>query len=308
MRDSERDELFARARRAASPTDDDRRRVRAAIVRRLRAGALVTVGVTAAKAAASGLPVASGLGTGVSTLAAAKVVVGVVAVAAVVTVSAVVGNVLLSRTDGATTSRPADTASASMVPTVPARTATASVTTLAVSVEAPSPPTVPVVRPSVAAMPADAPPVIPLVALSAPRVAVATPTPRVASPAVTAAGSSLPLAPEDAERAATPVAPAPLASAAVADTAAETALVAEMQAALRDGDVHRVLVLVGEHARRFPHGVWAPEREGARTLALCTGADRSSAARIGQAFLDTHPRSPLAGRVRAACGLHLDDR
>jgi hypothetical protein len=121
-------------------------------------------------------------------------------------------------------------------------------------------------------------------------------------------GSSLPLVPEGADQAVTPVAPAAVASAAATDTAAETALVAEMQAALRDGDVHRALMLVDEHARRFPHGVWAPEREGARTLALCTGANRSNAAGIGQAFLASHPRSPLAGRVRAACGLHLDDR
>jgi hypothetical protein len=81
-----------------------------------------------------------------------------------------------------------------------------------------------------------------------------------------------------------------------------------MQAALRDGDTQRVLMLVNDHERRFPIGMLAPEREAARALALCTGTNLFDAARIGQAFLDAHPRSPLAGRVRETCRIRVDNR
>ena len=53
MNDHEQDELFARARGAAGPTDADRRRVRAALTRRLGVAVGATVGATTAKAAAS---------------------------------------------------------------------------------------------------------------------------------------------------------------------------------------------------------------------------------------------------------------
>jgi hypothetical protein len=92
------------------------------------------------------------------------------------------------------------------------------------------------------------------------------------------------------------------------DTGPETALLADMQAALREADSKRVLSLVAEHERLFPRSSFAPEREGARTLALCVGADHFNAARIGQAFLDAHPLSPLAGRVRGTCQLDSTGR
>jgi len=334
MNHSERDQLFARARRAASPTEDDRRRVRAAIGRRIAAGTLATLSVTATKAAASGVPVASAVGTGTLTLSVAKLV----ALVGVVAVSGVAGGVLLARTAG-----PSATTATTSVPTVPATPAQAlSVVTRAsyvapppvraipveappaIPVEAPpaipveAPPAVGVVPPNVPAVPALAPsaPAIPMAAASAPAMPLSTPTSRTALPSVAvAAPASLspPVADgaeavaDGVEQAGTPVTP-PSPASGSADAAAETALVAEMQAALRDGDTHRALVLVDEHSRRFPRGVWAPEREGARTLALCTGAHRVDAARIGESFLSRYPRSPLAGRVRATCGLHGDHR
>jgi hypothetical protein len=78
---------------------------------------------------------------------------------------------------------------------------------------------------------------------------------------------------------------------------------AEIQTALRNGDAPKVLTLVSEHERRFPVSAWAPEREGARVLARCPQADPLEARTLGHAFLDAHPLSPLAGHVRATCGL-----
>jgi hypothetical protein len=92
------------------------------------------------------------------------------------------------------------------------------------------------------------------------------------------------------------------------DTAAEIALAARIQAALRDGDTQGTLALVEEHERLFPASVWAPERDGARVLALCMGADPLEARKLGLGFLEKHSRSPLGGRVRATCGLTSDPR
>ena len=85
-------------------------------------------------------------------------------------------------------------------------------------------------------------------------------------------------------------------------TAEELALIQQMQTALRAGDTARTLAIVAEHERRFPDGQLAPEREGAKVIALCTGAPRDRAAELGRAFLASHARSPVAARVRATCG------
>jgi len=76
-----------------------------------------------------------------------------------------------------------------------------------------------------------------------------------------------------------------------------------MQEALRAGNATRTLAFVREHERRFPAGQFAPERDGAKVLALCLGASRDQAVALGRAYLDSHARSPLAARVRATCGL-----
>lgn len=83
MKESERDELFLRARKAASPGQDDQRRVRAALRRRLGVAAGVSLGVTGAKAAASVGPTGLLAGAGVSGLALAKAATVLIAVAAV---------------------------------------------------------------------------------------------------------------------------------------------------------------------------------------------------------------------------------
>jgi hypothetical protein len=85
------------------------------------------------------------------------------------------------------------------------------------------------------------------------------------------------------------------------DLELEIVLLRDAQAALASGDAARALVALDRHAAAHPRGQLAEERAGLRAIALCTlgRADGRSAAAM---FLDRHARSPLAIRVRAACG------
>lgn len=66
------------------------------------------------------------------------------------------------------------------------------------------------------------------------------------------------------------------------------------------------LVLVGEHARRFPGGLLSEEREALRVRCLL-GAGRSSQARVAAAaFAASFPRSVLLRRIQAEVGASAD--
>jgi len=82
----------------------------------------------------------------------------------------------------------------------------------------------------------------------------------------------------------------------------ETSLLLTSQGALREGDAARALALLDDHARRFPNGALAEERDASRVLALCALGRTVEAKTAGQTFLAAHPRSPAAARVRASCG------
>lgn len=79
----------------------------------------------------------------------------------------------------------------------------------------------------------------------------------------------------------------------------EAALVSRIDAELRAGRHSSVTRLAAEHERRFPDGLLAEEREGARVLARCATA---GAAGSGvDVFLAAHPRSPMRERIVTAC-------
>lgn len=152
----------------------------------------------------------------------------------------------------------------------------------------------------------------PAPAASADHLAIPSPA-RTAAPAAPESPSSpaavVPSAPDPVASAATPDRePRPAGSAAtpgpdVDPLAEEAALLGRAQSALAAGRHAEALAVLDEHARRFPSGVLAHEREAARWLALC-GSGRGDAARGPvSAFLAEHPGSPLAARLRAACGL-----
>lgn len=264
MKDQERDDLFARARGGVAPTDDDRRRVRAALGRKLGIAAGASVGVTAAKAAASVVPAvaptgsAAVAGVGFSSLAVGKALAVVVAVAAVGW-AAVPARHLVVPVDHASVTASAPVAPSRADPPVKANPLSPSVIEVPVT---PSPE--PVARDR-------------------------SPDPVTLNPPVAPAPTSVPVL--------------PLPPAVVTSPADDLALVKEMQVALRDGDEGRALALVRDHERRFPASVLAPEREGVRVLAVCSRAVPVEAQQLGQGFLDTHPLSPLAARVRIACQL-----
>lgn len=82
--------------------------------------------------------------------------------------------------------------------------------------------------------------------------------------------------------------------------AAELALLAKAQRALRDGRASAALGLVQQHALRFPDGSLQEERDGIEVLARCMLNDEE-APRAARAFLADAPESPLAARVRKEC-------
>jgi hypothetical protein len=87
----------------------------------------------------------------------------------------------------------------------------------------------------------------------------------------------------------------------------ELAIMKRMQSALRSADYSTVLALCAEHARRWPHGVFEVEREGARAIASC-GEGSGDAAPRAKTFLSAHPNVPVAMRVNAACAVQLKKR
>jgi hypothetical protein len=82
----------------------------------------------------------------------------------------------------------------------------------------------------------------------------------------------------------------------------EVALLESMNAALARGDAQATLALAYEHARLYPQGTLAQERDGARALALCIVGTTSAA----KEFVAAHPSSPLVGRLRAVCESRAD--
>jgi hypothetical protein len=84
----------------------------------------------------------------------------------------------------------------------------------------------------------------------------------------------------------------------------ELALIKRAKAALDCGQTQAGLAALAEHARRFPRGVFAGEREALRVLAACKGGPSAHGRRAALRFLRSHPGSPVVDRVRRACGLN----
>ena len=73
--------------------------------------------------------------------------------------------------------------------------------------------------------------------------------------------------------------------------------------ALRSGQPARALVLFDSHARLYPQGVLAEEREAERALALADLGRATEARAAIDRFLQAHPTSPLAARLLARARL-----
>jgi len=81
----------------------------------------------------------------------------------------------------------------------------------------------------------------------------------------------------------------------------ETRLVSEARAALRAGNASGALQRLEEHARTFPAGVLAEERDAERVAALCALGRTSEARARATRFSREHPTSALGAKVRATC-------
>jgi hypothetical protein len=81
---------------------------------------------------------------------------------------------------------------------------------------------------------------------------------------------------------------------------AELELMRSAHTAYAAHDFGNALVLVGEHARRFPGGLLAEEREALRVRCLVGSGRASEARRAAAAFATRFPRSVLLPRVQAA--------
>ncbi|MBX3186582.1 MAG: tetratricopeptide repeat protein [Labilithrix sp.] len=90
-------------------------------------------------------------------------------------------------------------------------------------------------------------------------------------------------------------------SSAVGDEEGEATLLRRAQAAIDSGDGVRALELLDTHARRYPNGVLADQREADRVLALCALGQMPASREAAERFLAARPRSSHAERVRRAC-------
>lgn len=82
---------------------------------------------------------------------------------------------------------------------------------------------------------------------------------------------------------------------------AETAALREAQRAMRSSDPARALSLVNAQDVVYASGALAQERAAARVYALCALGSLAQARSQAQDFAQRWPRSPMLGRVRAAC-------
>lgn len=85
------------------------------------------------------------------------------------------------------------------------------------------------------------------------------------------------------------------------DLEAEMKLVTRAAAAWEAGERTLASDLLRAHLRRFPGGQMAPERRALQILISCGPEPSTKAKRRAQTFLQRHPNSPYAKRIRSNC-------
>lgn len=127
-----------------------------------------------------------------------------------------------------------------------------------------------------------------------------------ASAAVPATGAPIALAVEPTKLAEVPVrgaarlaasAPASAADATTFDE--ELRLISAAKSELERGHASSASAWLGEHAQRFPNGVFALDREALEILVACS---KQKQLVLAQAFVAKHPKSPMVARLLRACG------
>ncbi|HEX6836980.1 MAG TPA: outer membrane protein assembly factor BamD [Polyangia bacterium] len=84
------------------------------------------------------------------------------------------------------------------------------------------------------------------------------------------------------------------------DLAAERSLLTDARSALQSGDTARALTILTAHARRFPRGQLAEERDALEIVALARAGDQPRARARAEEFVRRHPHSLFLPSVRQA--------
>ncbi len=294
--------LIELARDAHDPGDDDRARVRAALAARIgvAAGLGLAAGLgAAAKTTVTTATAGAGAGLTVGAVGAGAGALKLIGAALVVSATLGAGAAAVHHARRASVARVAVAEQASPPSPRPKPTA-ASPVALPVALPVAAPVAVPAARPQVVA-PASA---------SIPR--STTMDPLDGRPSVSGLEQKLHVAhaivpaPKEGpgDGAGVRAAPPPRPSAPdVADVADEASLFHDGIMALRSGQPARALVLFDLHARQYPHGVLAEEREAERALALADLGRTTEARAAIERFLQAHATSPLAARLLARARL-----
>jgi hypothetical protein len=80
--------------------------------------------------------------------------------------------------------------------------------------------------------------------------------------------------------------------------------VSAAQRALAEKRPARALDVLDDHARTFPHGAMAEDRDALRVVALCLAGRTADADASRTKFFRRWPKSLHASRVRKACDEH----
>jgi hypothetical protein len=277
--------LLDLARDGHQPTDEDRGRVRAALVARMGVGTGLAVTTAAATSAAStGAAGAAGTGSVIAglstTLTAMKVT------AAVVIAGTIGGGGLAAYHEVRAAHTPLIVTSAVSAHEQPAEAARLSDRTA--------------LAPTPIWNEAHAATESPQTKGRLERVVPLLPPPSAAAPldvqnSVPVPDEATEVLPPRGEEVGTPRAPTTV--------EAETRLVRAGVAALHSGDSARALALFDEHAIKYPRGVLAEERAAERVVALCNLGRYGEAHAAAAEFLRDHPHSPASTRVHGSCAM-----
>lgn len=90
-----------------------------------------------------------------------------------------------------------------------------------------------------------------------------------------------------------------------ADLAGELALLTQVSAATKRGDITQAGELLRAYDQRFPSGKLAEERAVAGILVLCAAGHTQTARAEARRFIERWPRSPLVARVRSSCAAEV---
>jgi hypothetical protein len=83
---------------------------------------------------------------------------------------------------------------------------------------------------------------------------------------------------------------------------AELATLDQARSALAAGQPAQALAILDTYTATYPRAAMAPEATMLRIEALVRAGDRAAAERLGTAFLESHPQSPYAARIRSLLG------